>query len=305
MKITELGGAQKELGYCTSLRFSKEWYTPYSLLRGSFIAKEEIGEVVDAELWVDGKCLHKGLIDAADFEASARGKRLTVVSRGYTSLLAQNQLAPGFLYNISLNALMDSYIPLSYVGHESLSATVNYIYIKENTSMWEGITNLCLKQYGRVPFILGANTVRFNAPAERKTVALSPKNGNIARVGRFNDYTKMLSHYHMADTEGTYGTYNTSESAAIERRIIRHKQIALDSQWLGDPLGGLGYKLAGSMRGCGGNYAAYFGYSGEDLGDFFSYDGGAARSVSKIEIAGSGKGLITTLTAYSDKYNNV
>ena len=76
-----------------------------------------------------------------------------IESRGFTSLLCQNQIEPGLKTNISFNSLMDVYYTLPYVTHEDNSDTGNYIYVKDNSNMWDGVVNLSYKLYGNYPFI--------------------------------------------------------------------------------------------------------------------------------------------------------
>ncbi len=306
LKITELGGSTpKLLNRCTSLSYEKECYTPYSSFRGSFLTEADIGEIIDAELIINGTAVHKGIIDSADIRELPSHKELIISSRSHTSMLGQNELVPGLISNASLNSLMTDYIQLPNVYHENISDTVNYIYVKEHASLWEALCNLCLKQYGTYPYIAGLNTIRYTLPANPKTVALSRDNANITAVGASYDYTKMTSDIHMKDTQGTYNTFNKNDTCASGRNIIRHRHIAFDRQWLDNPVSGLGYKLNFAMRGFKSSYVSYLGYSGEDLNDIVSFEGIQNKRISRINIQGGDKGLATKLTCYFDRYNNV
>lgn len=264
-----------------------------------------LGEVFDAELYINGNPVHKGIVDTMQTEEKAGIKTLKITSRSHTSMMGQNEVTPGVLTNVSLVSLMSNYISIPYVYCENLTSTSNYIYVKEHSSLWDAVTNLCLKQYGTYPYIANINTVRFTMPSSPKTVTLSRQNGNILSCGSFWDYTKALSHIHMADTEGTYNTFNKTDSLVPQRNIVRHKHIAFDRQWLENPEKTLQYRLNFGVRGYSQKFVEYLGFNGEDINDLLNFEDIQNKRISRIQIEAGEYGIKTRLSCYFDRYNNL
>ena len=306
LKALELEATSpKLLESCISMQYVKEYYTPYSTLKATFVLNIPIGEIIDVELIVNGTAVHNGIVDTVEIKELSSFRAITVSSRSHTSMLGQNELVPGLISNVSLNTLMSNYIQIPNVFHENNAVVSNYIYVKEHASLWEAVTNLCLKQNNTYPYIANVNTIRYTLPASPKTVVLSRNDRNIIACGNSFDYTNMISDFHMRDTEGTYNTFNKSDSEVSARGIVRHKHISFDRQWLDDPIKGLGYRINYGMRGFRSDFVSYLGYTGEDLNDLVTFENLVNIRISKIEISGSSKGLLTKLTCYRDRYNNM
>lgn len=294
--------ARKLYTDCIGFTYSKEYYTPYTFLKGSFVVPEIPAEITDVEFSVNGVLIHKGIIDYCKAEKNHMGNILTVNSRSYTSMLGQNQLVPGLMTQISLNKLLDENLSLPNIYHEDCPAVSNYIYVKENASLWEAVTNLCLKQNGRYPYIAHVNRIMFSLPASPETVILAEGDGRVISHGRTADYSKAVSDIHMRDTEGTYNTFNYSDEELHRLGIVRHKHISFDRQWLDEPIKALRYRVNFSARGMGSRYAFYKGYGGEDLNDLMAFGNEAPRRISRIDIKGTKAGIVTRLACYKDKY---
>lgn len=86
-------------------------------------------------------------------------------SRGLTALLLQNQLEPGLHTAMSLDKLMQDFVTFpKEITWESDTDTSNYLFVKESTSMWDGVANLTYKLCGRYPFVYHANEIRMHLP---------------------------------------------------------------------------------------------------------------------------------------------
>ena len=305
LKITEKGAAApKALTRCVSFRYIKEFYTPYSQLSAVFLPEGEVGEILMAELYVNGFFIHRGLVDSAEVRTSPGEKRLVLASRGFSSLLAQNQVTPGTYPGMTLNTLMDTLAYLPHISHEDVPAPVDFLYVGYGTSLWEGIAALCLKQLDTRPYVAHTNTVRFTVPSARKSIALSQASDRILSYGWEYDTSRLVSGYHMMDALGSYNTFNRSESAVTERGILRRRHVPFDEQWAPDAQRGLGHRLGFDLRGFRGFSVRYLGYRGEDLCDLFSFEQGAFHAVSRLEVRGGTGGVSTRLTAYFDRYLN-
>ena len=132
-----------------SFSFKKNLYTPYTMLTANFIANNsDYLSVCEIILIIDNKTIHHGLIDSFEISEKNGVKTGKIISRGFTSLLLQNQIEPGIKNNISLNSLLDNYYPLNYITHEDNSNTENYIYVQNRSSMWDGVVTLAYKLGG-------------------------------------------------------------------------------------------------------------------------------------------------------------
>ena len=214
-------------------------------------------------------------------------------------MLSQNELEPGLLAGITLNKLMSENMVVPNVTWQSSAESVRYIYVKEHDSQWTAIVNLGLTLNGQYPYIGGTNEVRLT---QRSAAVLVPQ--NVYEIGTTEDYSKMASHYHMKDVNGNY-TYNYTDGYAEGRGIIRHKYVNFDRQFLALADFGLQYKLNFSQRGCRSKFMRYLGWCGEELRSMVKFPDGTVAEASVIEISGSAKkGIFTMTGCYYDRHCN-
>lgn len=226
--------------------------------------------------------------------------RLTGGSRGFTSLLCQNQIEPGLKMNISFNSLMDDYYTLPYVEHEYNSDDSSYIYVRPNTSMWDAAANLSYKLLGTYPYIKGTNRVMISPAAAQTVFDLS----SMEKISEGTEllYSRLASDYHMADMGGNYGTFDLNDPDVSAKRIVRHKYFDLDMRFLYSPQQALVYRDKFDSRGIVRRYCSYSGYCGEDLCDLVSFGSITAQPVGSVTIRGSSRGIITETGVYTDKF---
>lgn len=299
LTLKTTGGKTFATDALVGFRCRKERYTPYSALDATLIGGEGISEVVEAKLSIGEKILHRGIMDGLTVTKSAGRTLLRLSSRGFSSMLAQNELAPGMLAGLSLNSLMSEKMIVPNVTWQSSSRTVRYIYVNEHDSQWSAIVSLSLALNEDYPYIGAVNEVRLS-PVNPKTI--SP--GNVFEEGGTGDYSKMVSNYHMKDVNGTY-SYNYTDGFASGQGIVRHKYIAYDRQFVGLSDYGLQYRLNFTERGCKSKFLSYIGYSGEELRDKVTFPDGSVHEISAIEVCGNAKkGIFTKDICYFDKYCN-
>lgn len=286
-----------------SFVFSKDMYVPYTELSVRFKAQsEDFNNVCEVKLVSGGKEIHHGLLDNLDFYKAKDCFMCRIESRGFTSLLCQNQIEPGLKTNISFNSLMDGYYTLPYVTHEDNSDTGNYIYVKDNSNMWDGVVNLSYKLYGNYPFIRGTNCVRITPAADRSEFLYS--DNSLLRSGTRRSTKRFASHFHMADINGEYGQFELTDADVVSSKIIRHLYFDLDKQFLYSPQEALVYRDKYDKRAGLEYYCLYSGYNGEDLSDLVSFGPLQKRKISSVKIYGGSNGIFTELGVYIDDFNN-
>lgn len=299
--INKMNGAPIEENNILSFTFIKDAYTPYTTLSAKIHAGEDtymsISEIL---FYVGDKLIHHGLIDSLERTVSDGRSIVTLTSRGFTSLLSQNQLEPGMYTNISVNKLMDGFYTLPYITHEDNSDESNYIFVKSSSSMWDGIVNLSYKLCGTYPYIRGTNCVRITH--EENPYIFSYDSNTLISSGCTYSYRRRISDFHMADLDGNYGSYEYTDNNVINRKIIRHKYFELDKQFLYEPENALVYRDKLADRAHFRYFCKYCGYNGEDLFDKVSFDYVNQRRITSIEITGSSKGIFTELGVYYDGF---
>lgn len=130
--VTGSAGNSVEEEKILSFSFKKDAYTPYTTLTVRAAAdSESFLTASEIKFYIKGILVHHGLIDMLTAEISGGSKILTLISRGFTSLLCQNQIEPGLKTGVSVNNLMDSFYTLPYVTHEDNSDQSSYIYVKK------------------------------------------------------------------------------------------------------------------------------------------------------------------------------
>lgn len=297
-ELIDMADKKYDFTNCISFYFVKEVYTPYTLFEGTFVMPSTVPHDINrVAFYIDNKNIHFGIVDSIDFYKEKGNAYIRIKSKSFTSLLCQNQPVPGMNPNVTLSDVMSGF-SIPYVTYES-TGTVKYIYVKEGSTLWDAAANFNFKLNGGYPYIEGTNTLRVTLK--------TPDEINIAdelvtRTGTLYDYTKLISHLHMKDAEGTYDVFSRSNEYVINHKIVRHKQIPLDMQYLNDPDAGLLFKLNYSMRGCNCRYVEYVGYSGEDLNDNLTSTAGGISSerIRKLVISGRNSIIRTTLGVYTD-----
>ncbi len=295
------------ISQCVSIYFSKERYTPYSFFRGSFYTTESFSEIFEIEVAINGVLVHKGVIDTCEVKELSSQKLLNITSRGYSFALGYNELADGIIYDVDLNMLMTQRVSLPFVTYENPTKVASYLFVKQHTSLWDAVVNLCLKVETTQPYVAYPNMIRFTKHQNKKNILFSDSE-KIISFSSGNDLSKIISEIHMKDTNDTYNTYSASTAYADDRNIVRHKYIDFDKQWLIDPVQGLGFRLNFASRGRAFKTITYSGFNGEDINDSFTVSTEekqmAEQYISKIDIYGGKNGLVTRLTAYKDSYCN-
>lgn len=287
-----------------SLKFTKERYTPHTLLSGKFHSDTLLGEVKSIILFIDNVQYHFGIPDKLEYELHDGMGIYSFSSRGYSCALAYNQLTPGLYSNVTVSSLLRSSIVLPNVSYENMTDSINYVYVKDNDTMWDAACAFSRKYSGDYPYIFGANTVRIT---KEQLDSLKISSTDIVSISQGQDYRRLVSHLHMRDLEGGYNTYNLSNPDAYNRNILRHQHIAFDRQWLSNPTEAMQSKIDYSMRGFRYKKLCYAGFNGEELRQSvntgFSGIGIDGMEISKISLNLSKEGTFTTLWFYEDNYS--
>lgn len=289
-----------------ALRLEQEAYTPYSQLTASVFGsfdRELLKTVYRVQLLADDKMeLHLGTADQLEYVRKNGTTRLQIYSRGLTAMLLQNQLTPGIHSRMSLDSLMTEFYTFpEEITWESSTDASNYIYVKENAAMWDGVTNLTYKLCGRYPFIRGANEIRMHLPTTYQT--LYAADVSLLASGIVTDTSKLNSDYYMADADGTYEAFHEIDSEAQARGLVRTRQLALDRQYLYDPQQALIFRRKFAQRGMIRHFVEVNGVTDLRLGDRLSYGSVLdAAPINRILMTGNAQGVRTRLEAYEDAF---
>ena len=284
-----------------SFSFRKDAYLPYTKLSAAFTADiSDTDEYAEAKLYVGGKLIHHGSIETLDLRTSGGVQKIYLTSSGFTAQLCKNQIEPGLKMSVSLNSLMDSFCTLPYVEHENNSDTGNYIYVKQNTAMWDAVASLSYKLRGSYPYIRGTNTVMITPYSTPEDFSFTESNCLFSGISA--DRRKIGSNYHMADINGEYGHYDLVDSDTLSYKLVRHIYSELDMRFLYSPQQALEYRDKLDCRAMKSRYIVYSGYNGEDLWDKLYIGGQLTGRIAFVEINGSSKGIITRTGVYMDKF---
>lgn len=286
--------------------FKKDKYTPYTELSVTIIDNENIlshnNIIANIRFVLGHNILHVGIIDNVDHFTENGISFITIRSRGYTSLLLNNQMVPGIHADMSLKKLMTSYYQFpNTIMWENDSSICNYIYVKEHRSMWDSIVNLGYKLYKTYPYIKEANKIMLR-PHNNTSSVIFEKN-KVLKYGTAMNTTGILSHLHMQDIEGNYETYNLENPLAEKLLIVRHKQIPFDKQYLNDPNMSMKLTFALASKAWRSKYITINGRSYLDINDIVGMDDFLqAQRVSAITISGNAKGIKSTYYVYEDDF---
>lgn len=284
-----------------SFTFKKDIYQSYTSFTAKFYGELQAPENVSEIFFkINNKIIHHGLADNISVTNSVSGSMITVSSRSFTSLLIQNQIETGLKSNISINDLIESFYTLPYVTHED-SATKSYIYIKNNSNMWDGIVNISYKVHGTYPYIRNTNHIMFNAVENPSVFEYS--DSNIISRGISTAEKKLMSHFHMSNLEGEFGEFELTDNDVVSHNIVRHRFFELDKQFLYNPQQALEYRSKFASRGRKKLFCTYSGYNGEDLSDSATFGTVQNKRIGSLTITGNSSGIITEIGIYKDKFH--
>lgn len=303
--LVQLRDAYVLLEECISFRFEKERYLPSTKLSGKWYCKDvEIDEILSLSLMLDGYFVHFGYPSAGTQTLVENGRCvLRVNSRGYSQALAQNQPTPGLVTSVNLESIANSAIICPNVSYEQNSPAVRYVNYYDGTSIWDAIVCYCVRATGTYPYIRGINTVNISAiPSDVGALIVTPE--HIVSSGAGSDFTNLISEISEISYTGEYGGYHILNQAAIDRSIIRKKEIPFDHEWVMDPDLGLATRVNYSMRRMNYRKFKIHGYYGGDLLDNFivSYENPYVSRISRIIVEGKNGDVFTTVYCYSDAY---
>lgn len=297
MKLKKTDGSQINFSNILSFVFEKEAYTPYTTFRATVFGNNLPEDLMDIQFYINSKCLHHGTVDTFKRVYERKGIKGYITSRGFTSLLTENQLPPGTYMDMTLNKLFDNYFSLPNIDHES-NSTNSYIFVNKGTPMWDCAVNLAYKLTGKYPYIRTANKFMMSMPTDAKNLTYT--DDNIVNYGTELSTKRIISHYHMADISGKYGTYEYKGTEAIARNLIRHHHFDLDSRFLYSPADACQFRGKVSMRGFKRRFFTWSGYKGEDINDIVTYEDIVGQRIKAIRIVGGQKGVFTELSVYED-----
>lgn len=284
-----------------SFSFAKEIYTPYTQISAVFDGEGLIPEdCTEVFFYIDERLVHHGLPDQVKVIRENGAVRGTVSSRGFTSLLLENQLAPGFYMNLSINSLVDDFFRIPNITHEDSSADSGYIYVKSSSVMWDGVVNLAYKLNRQYPYIRGTNRIMISPVEDR--ILFVYGDDYLTSAGSEMVSKKISSDFHMGDLSGNYGSFDYTFPDAKELNIVRHKYFELDKRFLYDPDSASEYRGMLASRGWRRIFCSYNGYSGEDLGDELLIEGAGSGTISRVKVTGDEKGIQTELSIYRDMF---
>ena len=283
--------------FCEYFSFEKDRYTPYTKAEGKFRWPYDETDFSSAKMirfYINGNLVHEGLPDRISVSENSSGRFLRFSSRGFTLLLGQNEPCPGINSDVSLQDLITKNISDDRIEYENPTDKINYIYVKEKSTVWDAVCAYGIKSKGIYPYIKGTNTVNISLSentADYSGIRLLEKGSQL-------DTTLLISEIFMADLNGDY-TCHEKNSTAETMHIQRTKYYPLDRQWLYSPETGLKSKLQFSQRKMNVLTAVYQGFCNEDLTDRITnlFDEINGRRICSVKVTGSSKGIFTHLKA--------
>lgn len=271
-------GSEQEAADIIKLRFYKDRYTSGSELSGKVIYHGTPRDILEIKLTAGGRLIHHGYAGYIRTENIHGRVELSFISPAWSRLLSQNEPVPGLNYGVDLAGLLAANVTIPNVTCESGTDTVNYIYVREHSTIWDAVTAYSKKAYGSFPYIGGTNEVRVRPTAGRTFTYAA---GQVITIGRTVDRRVMLSKAYMAGADGEY-SYSWTNAQAVSDGIVRERYYPLDRQWLGSPEDGPKFRVEVSARRYRSTYIRLTGYRGEDIFDSFSVRAGGEHLSSLI-----------------------
>ncbi|MBR6102998.1 MAG: hypothetical protein IKP95_11255 [Ruminococcus sp.] len=294
LEFTCKNGTTETVPGIVRLVFKKDRFAPGTELRGHILWEGAASDIVRIRLTVGSRLIHDGYLEYARQETGGGRPELSFSSRGWSVLLSQNEPVPGINYQVDLAALGALNTPIPNVTYESGTVTVNYISVKEHSTIWDAIGAYAMKAYSSQPYISGTNQVSVTGRAgQSRSYAAS----QLISAGTVCDRRAMLSKGYMEDYDGQYSV-SLDNPAAAGTGIVREKYFSFDRQWLASLQMGLQLRLDHSNRRSDMSFITLLGYRGEELFDSYtlSLPGQTlSRSIEGIALVAENGRTATTL----------
>jgi len=285
---------------CLSFSLEREIYTPFESVTAEFLSNgSDFSDISQLAVYRDQQQIFFGLADSVQQYHKNHASFIRITSRGFTSLLTQNELEAGLHSNLTISSLMTDFYQFPHITYENFSGT-GYIFVKSGNTMWDGVVSFGYKLTGHYPYIQH-NHICLSPPQNSTPVIFSEN--QVLEYGSCLDTTKLISHYHMEDINGNPDSYSQENQAASAFDIVRHKQIPFDRSFLHDPDDALTFRNLYSCRGCKAEYLVYSGFQDELLGQKFSFgDFIQNQTICRVRTTFGSNGFRTKLWCYHDGF---
>lgn len=293
-------GTAYEVTHCLRFTLLRERYQAFATLYAQFLMDDSPPAPSEAIFRLDGQLLYDGIVEHSECVRESNRYVLKINSRSFSAALTRNQLVPGLHYAVTLQSLMETYA-LPNITYDTTMPEISYIYVRENTAMWDSIMAYNYKLNGGFPYIRVPNLLCMT-PQTGSDAILLPS-GVIRTESSGAECNDMISRIDMADASGEYGSFTRSNPEALSRKIVRVRQIRLDKQYVHNPDDALRWRIDLSNRRLRSRSVSYIGYCGEDIEDLVQI-GDLCVRVSKIRITGDRNGIRTEDTFYFDPFCN-
>ncbi|MDE6657187.1 MAG: hypothetical protein K2J88_01215 [Oscillospiraceae bacterium] len=296
------GDSYFEYAKCIAFSLEREAYTPYDEITASFIADSDLTQNINRiGIFLDDTRIFLGLVDNIQLYYKNNIKFMKIHSKSFTSLLTQNELASGLHSNLTLQNLIEDFYDFPYITYDNLSET-GYIFVKSGNTMWDGIVSFVYKITGRYPYV-NQNHICVFTPQDSFSTEFH-KN-QILEYGTVQDYSKLVSHYHMSDLLNNPNVYQQENNLATNAKITRHKYIDFDDSFRHAPEMALTFRNLYSRRGCQAKYLVYNGFGNEQIGHKITFqDFLQNQTVCRIRTTFGTQGFKTKLWCYQDGFYN-
>lgn len=296
----QTSGQTVTLTRCLRLSFLRDRYQPFSVLHAEFAAEADCPLPLDVTLTLDGRLLHSGLVREAALRYENGQHILSVHSRSYSAALVQNQLVPGVHSDVTLISLMTAY-HLPHMTYEQVPDPIAYIYVRENTALWDAVIAYSYKRSRTFPYLRTPDLLCVSPQTGTEPIIL-PEH-RILRAGDHTETGGIVSRIEMAEIDGTPGRFIMDNPEAARRNIVRVKQIQFDKQYADRPMGALEFRIAMGNRRLYAKSVVYEGCCFEDIGDLIRCGSLTARA-DRILITADETGFRTEVRFYYDDFCN-
>ena len=303
--VLDQGGTEREFSKGIKVVMKRDIYVAYISLSGEFVCDSAItaAQVCKIRLKLGSSVIFSGIPDRVEVFFQGGVKRISFVSRSYTSLAMQNEHEPGIITDVDLASLVSSCLVHPEITVEQNTPVENYIYVKQSSSLWDAVIAYNIKSRGRMPYIYGTGTIM----STKANSAVRSYSGDTLIGSGFAVSTQnMLSDVHMRIGSDQY-QYSYANPLAPAYAIKRSRYYDLDYQWLYDIDGGLEHKVAMSNRMCKANYFEYASFKNEQLYDTVSGSSTACDGmyIDRVVFTADSKGCRTKVYCFDDDYGQI
>ena len=294
-------------------RFKASLDTPCSSLELSFLTQQNT-QIYNAEMAINSDVLFTGFVDNQIRTQNQNGDITVLTCRSDTARMLDNEAYSGFHFNVTPAQMFDECCaPYGVVsGDFPQSDSLNFVYVRDGTSLWGFMELYCRQRFGKQPFIDYENKLTFTRFTDVthqfnvKDTSAPPQ--VISCTTKYNTYDMISKLYVKTGDEEWRPIYGMELNNALagSKNIRRTRYYKVQPDWVRDMNTASQMYLNRSNESFFSVELIVPNIEAYHIGDSVVYNDGVTTYqdlyIHAVELVANAKGAKTKITCYDKNF---